>query len=258
MKKRALILSGVSVVAAAAVIMYGTTLFPGRKIQAFEESYLRPQYDFIGEGSRFTEYDVTLENGHLLETEDFSLMLPNQYTKEAEEGTEKAIYWVQQEEDVVEFVAVFEPTLPLASAMQSDPGRNFDVNLPTPDDLEEGYEKLCGAYPESEYEMFKYMALLDLEEFDASDYDKAYAFCQLASLKCVYCSGADPFVYENDKICGILYDCADSVKVKSDQKHYVMTFAFYDRSDLNHRYTIQIVSPSMDTIYGVINSITMK
>ncbi len=260
MKTRALVLTGVSVVATAVVAVYGTVLFPGRKIKAFEAEYLRPLYEIYGEGADFTEYSAKIENGQLVENDYFSLMIPDDFSflEDGEEAGTTTYQLVSEDDSVQAAIIVTDGEAEaLPSLRQIDLSHLFEQKLPEPKDLEEGYEKLCGDYPDSLYEEYKYMALLDLDDFDSTDYDKAYAFCQLAAFKGINCTGTDAYVYENNDICGVLY-IDKNCTLQTNEQTFSALFSFYDVSDLNCAYSVRIFTDSMDLVNGVINSISMK
>lgn len=260
MKKKALVLTGVSVAAAAAVAVYGTILFPGRKIKAFEAEYLRPCYLDCGESAKFTEYSAKIENGYLVENDVFSLMLPEAFVYEGEySDSEEKVYKEAAEDGTIRNIVVVQngSSERMPSLREINLNKLFEVDLPEPKNLEEGYEKLCGGYPYSMYEEEKCVAQLDLENFDYTDYNKAYAFCELSALKAIYGYDSDAYVYENEEICGVLY-ISKNVTLKDNKQAFSALFRFYDASNLNRSYSVQIVTESMDLVNGVINSITMK
>lgn len=260
MKKKALVLTGVSVAAAAAVAFYGTVLFPGRKIKAFEAAYLRPCYLDCGESAKFTEYSAKIENGYLVENDVFSLMLPEAIVYEGEgSDSEEQVYKEAAEDGTIRNIVIVQngSSERMPSLREINLNKMFEVDLPEPKDLEEGYEKLCGGYPDSMYEEEKCVAQLDLENFDYTDYNKAYAFCELSALKGIYGYDSDVYVYENGNICGVLY-VNEMLRITGNPDSFGVIFNFYDTSNLNRSYSVQIVTESMDFVNGVINSITMK
>lgn len=258
MKTKAMVLIAVGVVAAAAVTVCGTFIYPSLAIKKFEEAYLRPMYDVCGEGAKFTQYSTKIENGQLVENDCFSLMIPDGFSLLEEEPGTTTYQLVSEDKSKQALITITdgeEQSLP--SLHQIDLNQQFEQKLPAPKNLEEGYEKLCGDYPDSLYEEYKYMALLDLDDFDFTDYDKAYAFCQLATFKGINCWGADANVYENEEICGVLYVDKNNT-LKNNKQAFSALFRFYAADDLNCAYSVEVVTDSMDTVSGVINSITMK
>jgi len=260
MKTKALVLIAVAVVAAAAVTICGTLIYPSFAIKKFEAEYLRPMYETYGKGENFTQYSTKIENGQLVENDYFSLMIPEGFSllEEGEEPGTTAYQLVSEDKSKQALILITdgeEEEFP--SLHQIDLYQLNGVKLPEPKNLEEGYEKLCGGYPDSLYEEYKYMALLDLDDFDSTDYDKAYAFCELATLKCGICCGSDAYVYENEEICGVLY-ISKNVTLKDNKQAFSAVFRFYDASYLNSAYSVEVITDSMDTVSGVINSITMK
>ncbi len=249
-----------AVVAAAAVIVCGTVVYPSLAIKKFEEDYLRPMYETCGKGENFTQYSTHIENGQLVENDYFSLMIPDGFSllEEGEESGTTTYQLVSEDNSKQGFIIITDgeaEAFPLLH--QVDLYQLNGVKLPEPKNLEEGYEKLCGGYPDSSYEQDKCVVLLDLNDYDYTDYDKAYAFCELATLKCGICCGSDAYVYEDEDICGVLY-INKNVTFKDNKQAFSSLFRFYDASDLNSDYSVEVITDSMDTVSGVINSITMK
>lgn len=255
MKCTALILTA-ALVSAFASAVYCAVWYPNHRIKALERDYLRPTYDIMGKGSMFTEYDTELAQGTTVENDYFSMMLPEGFAPKSQDtGVES---YAMQTEDSTGIIVTNGNPAKTPSLQQIDLNQYYEFTLPQPANLEHGYMELCGMYPESSYEQDKCAVLLDVAEFDYMDYDRAYAFCQLATLRGLQCWGVvDAYVYEHNDISGVLY--VKDVEFKKAQKDgFMSNFVFYSNDDHNTPYAVEIVSDSMDIICGVINSITMK
>lgn len=197
----------------------------------------------------FTDFSIK-GKGDLMKVDNgyISLELPSKYSRD--ESKNSFVF----KTDNKHFVYVTDPSdnsdLNLLNAdihtVLADSPDNIGIN-----EITEGFEKLGCGLPDSAYNTHKCMYLVDSSNSCFWDYNKSLAYSILAAGK-FYITAAvstdEIYLYERDKVCGIIYVIRheDSVEIQS---------SFYSTDDLNTEHMILMNAEDADEAFGIINSL---
>lgn len=207
----------------------------------------------------FTEYSAEPDFESItVDNEKFSVSIPENFThKDTGEVTSLNIY-ISPDEEHYEFIMLTGIEGEEVNLLNPETYTDSE-NIPENIDIEEvgsWFEKLGHGLPNSTYNTFKCIALLERDDFSFCDLEQSVAFVIMGMFKEIlyYEDYEYVYIYERDDICGI-------IQIKRDKKDetnfdgYKVTFEFFSTDDLNKSYTLMMGMQSLDDIYAIVNSV---
>lgn len=206
----------------------------------------------IGESaSPFTHYDVTAENTMEISNGKMAISIPQGYIEKDMGDLDCQLYTADQTQ---KFTIIL-----------MDPSDNSYMNLLSEDNLdtldvkvrigrkqmERGFEKLGNGCPDSGYNAYKCIYMLEEDDYSFWDLEKGVAFAVTGVLKQITPSWGTVYMYDNGDVCGFVHINEFSAP---EEAKYRGTLELYSKSDLNNVSTIMIMANTAEEIYAVANS----
>lgn len=209
----------------------------------------------VGESAiYFTKYDILAEDVQTIDNGKIAIDIPADYVKrEFEEGSEISMQIYHSADK--SYTVLFGMPDDLSGLNLLDP-ENFDSTVSDlkfsigMEQLKSGFEAIGNGLPDSAYNTFKCMALLDSEDNSFWNFNQATAFLVTGTLKTMLVGYAETEICENGDICALINyysqeNADDPVKA---------ILEIYDKNDLNTVNTVLVAAPDRDGIYEVLNS----
>lgn len=124
--------------------------------------------------------------------------------------------------------------------------------------MRKDFEEICGYVPDSRYEAYKCMILLDIGKLDFPDYEKSNLINALLETRNAFFADHDKvYIYEKDGVNGVLTikreysEALDRIHTKGD-------FTFFTEDDPDTSYRIVITDPDEEDIFKIINTVRFK
>lgn len=247
MKKRVIKISAIVVGALIIVWFCVYILLPRIMLYKIAKDYL-PNIDKSAE--YFTDFNIvnndvqTVDNGYV------SVKIPSNYSQDTRKL--ELLPYFYQSPDEEEVVMLLEGLDDLSGLNFLDPEMYEDIDGVSKDmgvkEIKSGFESIGKGLPDSAYNTYKLLFLLDKDDYSFWNLKKGTCFLISAVLKEILVSNYDEiYLYENDNICG-------TIMIDKKEEKYSVTFSVYDVNDLNNTCTILISVKNLDDAYAVINS----
>lgn len=250
MKKRVIKISAI-VVGILIIGWFGIYfLLPRIMLYKMVKDYL-PNIDKSAE--YFTDFSIA-SNGSVItvNNEYISLKIPSNYHRQTTKYELADIYRSFDDKETVFFMKEPDDLSPMNLLCPE----NYEDIEDIPNELgikeiTQGFKSLGNGVPDSAYNTYKCMCLVDRDDYSFWDIKKGTCFAIIAFMKEILVPRYDEiFLYEKDNIRGIV--CVTH-NYGENEFEYVL-FNFFNSNDLNTAYSVQIVVGNLDDAYAVINS----
>ncbi|MBQ8569145.1 MAG: hypothetical protein IJ446_08005 [Oscillospiraceae bacterium] len=256
-KTKKIIIIIVTVVLLAAFFIW--VLLPRIIFKSFADKYLDDCFDVKGSYFEAENYSVTNDSYVTVSNKYISLDIPadlvpyNDFPDEngyprfyfTEPKTSKSLCLLQPSTDKFD---ITDPAY--TEGMENE--ANMKVAL---EELIEAIESFGNGIPDSKYNTYKAIYLLEREDNSFWNFNKAVGFNTLGSLRAISVNGYESvYIYETDDICGTVLIEKD-IDEEKGYSGYSAVFDAYLYDDLNTNYTVMINMESLEEIYAVINSV---
>jgi len=204
------------------------------------------------EGKMFEFYDVSDSSLTQIETDYLTIGIPGDFTLGDSDVIE--IYKSADGKEQVgisnnvsdEKIAFFDPEYDETSEI-------FGIEYSF-DDLKKGFEKLGYGIPDSTYNTYKCLYLLDeKKDYSFWDYEKGLAYANAAYVKNELAWMDVHYVYEKDDIYALIME-----KNTTDDGMIRLYVDVFDPDDLNTSNLVSITVKDRQQAYAIINSIKVK
>ncbi|MBD5137790.1 MAG: hypothetical protein HDT24_00470 [Ruminococcus sp.] len=253
MKKRVItisaIVAGIIVIGALFLFVLLPRLMIYKSVQEF----------ILGMGKSaeyFTEYSVTNDSFSLVDNGEFSVKIP--YGLELQDEISENLMAYENSDESMHVLMI--KGYDASHLNMFDPENYTDVSETDMhmelEELTEGFEIIGKGYPDSAYGSLKCMHLIDSDDYNFWDLKSARIFAVMGYFKAASepLMGHDIFIYEQEKICGIVgLSCRENADTGSAT--YNVQFEFFKTDDLNTEYVLIIRAESLDEAYAIINSV---
>ena len=252
MKKRVIVIS--SIIAGIIVIglFFFWVLMPRITLYKMVNNYL-PSIDKSAE--YFTDFSITNNDVITINNGYVSLKIPSSF-KPSESST-GLIPYLYQNEETQEGIMLMAEQSNMSDLNLLNPTMYKDIegipdNLAL-DEIIDGFEMLGNGLPDSAYGTYKCMLLTDRDDYSFWNLKKGICFSISAVLKEIIISSYDEILlYEKDDIRGLIFIYPNH---NSEDSTIGLVFDIYNADDLNTVQTLIINVNSLDTAYGIINSV---
>ncbi len=204
----------------------------------------------VGEAATyFTAYDVRSEDVQTISNGHIAIDIPAEYVQKDVELNSPIIY--QNSEKT-------------ASILLTAPDDRSDLNLMNADSFSEtvsglrgvysvnqirkGFERLGNGLPDSAYNTYKCIHLLDEDDNSFWNFNQGLAFLITGTLKGIVPAFGEVEIYETEDICGFV-----EVSVQEDGS-ISGWLTIYRADDLNTVSSVKFTGMDRETIYAVMNS----
>ncbi|MBE6850364.1 MAG: hypothetical protein E7504_01275 [Ruminococcus sp.] len=206
--------------------------------------------DDVGEAATyFTEYDVrnedvqTIDNGHI------TIDIPADYTIKDTHIDSVTIY--KKPETNLTLLMIDSDNMSEMNLLKEENLSEYltDVqfNIGTKQ-LTKGFEALGNGLPDSAYNTFKCIWMLDKEDNSFWNINQATAFFVTGTLKNILIQYENTMIYETDDICGFVG------YTQLDNGTFRVRLEMYQTDDLNTVSTVMLRVKDLETAYAVMNS----
>lgn len=206
--------------------------------------------DDVGEAATyFTEYDVrnedvqTIDNGHI------AIDIPADYTIKDTHIDSVIIY--KKPETNLTLLMIDSDNMSEMNLLKEETLSEYltDVqfNIGTKQ-LTKGFEVLGNGLPDSAYNTFKCIWMLDKEDNSFWNTNQATAFLVTGTLKNILIQYENTMIYETDDICGFVG------YTQLDNGIFRVRLEMYQTDDLNTVSTVMLRVKDLETAYAVMNS----
>lgn len=206
----------------------------------------------VGEGaSSFTHYDVTGDNTKEINNGKMTISIPEGYI-EKDMGERECQMYTADESQKYTIVLMDPLDMSYMNLLSEENLENSDINIKLgSEQIKKGFEKLGKGCPDSGYNTYKCIYLLEEDDYSFWDLEKGMAYSVAGFLKHVSPSWGTVYIYDNGDVCGFVHinELSDPNKAK-----YRGTLELYSKSDLNTVSTIMIMANTAEEIYAVANS----
>lgn len=214
----------------------------------------------VGKGAEyFTEYDVTDSSLAVKDSPNYSIGVPADYEqKELSEGFPAAVYQDSENNDL-SVMLMYESSD--YSEMSLFDKANFEDEIDDDSydtivsELEKWFGALGNGLPDSAYGTLKCVYMLDDSDRSFWNIGQNIAFGIMGIMKQgMPLFGDTVLIYETDEMCGII----TISRPTEEQEGYHAIADMFSTDELNTPYTVTIRSESIEEIYAIINSMTIK
>ncbi len=245
----------VLIVAAAIIIvmLFFWVLLPRIGLSVALSEYV----PFVGEAAEYyTEYDVTDDSLVVVDAEHCTIGIPADFVKKDLSAEFTSVYYHDPDNDGLS-VMIVEPQDDLERLSLfyrghyenvSDEQYEFIISV-----LEKWYDALGHGIPDTAYDTYKCVHLLDESDRGFWNMGRSIAFGIMGILKLQMPMFGDYCIYETDEMCGFV-----SVSHHADEDYYYVTAEMYSVDDLNQPYNFIIRTKTVEEAYAIVNSITIK
>lgn len=254
MKRRLKIIAPIAVVVILLGIAYLLILHPRIMLYSVVKEFIK---GIPYSADYFTEYTVHNDTYTQFGTDWYTLELPPDIQLQPHlEGSSLRQYKNPDE------------TITVILSGKSD---NSDFNMYAPENYGEistaelnmelerfknGFDKIGKGHPDSAYGLLKCAALINSDDYDFWDLEKAYAFSVVGLFKALNepITGRYHLIYESEEICGI-FSYSNKTDEETNAEYYSAWFDFYSTDDLNTAYCITAKTQTLEEAYAIVNSI---
>lgn len=236
----------------AVLVILWHIMFPRIYMRFFFITKLAPIVDPPAEA--FTAYDITLENGQTASIDGLTMTIPNDFTLRETNDKYSIVY--DHPEPAINSIVV--------SGAQDVSHMNLTVKENAETlmseyfyqtncrNLTKGYTALGYGTPDSAYNVYKAVALLEADNYSFWNWQQNYAYAMCCGLNATifYHPYYDRYIYETEDICGIVFYS----DLSGDSAYAYM----FSTDDLNTMYTIFGECDSQEKLYGMLNSIVIE
>lgn len=222
--------------------------------EAFYRNWLQPRLEVynavqdlapdVGEPFEyFTDFSIknnntfTYENGHI------SVELPADFVKGEISRSDE--YYEKNER---EWLSIVEPTVQKTSFFFIPPEYWDEISKPKLEAMKKSFESFGLGYPETAYDLFKAIYLLENEDYNFWDLDAAKTYLIAGDYKLTPVFDEITLIYERDDIRGFI----DLREMENGK--YTVALRIFTTADLDVRTVITIRTDSLEEAYGIINS----
>ncbi len=212
---------------------------------------------YVGEAAEYyTEYDVTDDSLVIVDAEHCTIGIPADHVqKELAEGF-TSVYYYDPDNDNMS-VMIIDPQEDLEGLSLFYRGHYEDVTDEQYEFiisvLEKWYDALGHGIPDTAYDTYKCVHLLDESDRGFWNMGRSIAFGIMGILKLQMPMFGDYCIYETDEMCGFV-----SVSHHADEDYYYVTAEMYSVDDLNQPYNFIIRTKTAEEAYAIINTIELK
>lgn len=248
MKKRIIIIS------VTALVLLGIG-------EMFYRNWLQPRLDVynmvqekipdIGEPFEyFTDFSIKNDNTFTLENGHISVEIPADFTEV--EPSEYSGHSAEYERVEDEWLWITKPTEQNTTFFFTAARFSNEISAPKTDAVKNAFESFGLGYPETAYDLFKAIYLLENEDYNFFNLDAAKTFLFAGEYKVNPISDETTLIYERDDIRGFI-DIRNNGNPDENGK-YTAALRIFTTADIDVRTVIQIRTNSLEEAYGIINS----
>lgn len=254
MKRRLKIIAPIAVVVILLGIAYFLILHPRIMLYGAVKEFIK---GIPYSADYFTEYNVHNDTYTQLETDWFTLELPHDLQPQrfledsptrkykTNDGITQVIICGESDNSALNMYAPEN-----YSEMSTD-----ELNMGL-EGFKNGFDKIGKGHPDSAYGLHKCAALINSDDYDFWDLEKAYAFSVVGLFKALNepITGRYHLIYESEEICGI-FSYSNKTDEETNAEYYSVWFDFYSTDDLNTAYCITAKTQTLEEAYAIVNSI---
>ncbi len=198
----------------------------------------------------FTDFSIKNDNTFTFEDGHISIELPADFTEV--EPRKYSRMSAEYERGENEWLWVVKPTEQNTTFFFTTARFSNKIPAPDRDAVKKSFESFGLGYPETAYELFKAMYLLENEHYNFFDLDAAKTFLFAGDYKARGFADETTLIYERDDIRGFI-DIRDHGN-PDENGNYTLSLRIFTTNDLDVRTVIQIRTSSLEEAYGIINS----
>lgn len=206
----------------------------------------------VGESALpFTHYDVTGDNTMEISNGKITISIPEGYIEKDMGDLGAQMYTAPQTQTFT--IILMDPSdISYMNLLSEDNLNSLDVKVKiSRKQVERGFEKLGNGCPDSGYNAYKCIYMLDDDDYSFWDLEKGVAFAVTGILKQIMPFWGTVYMYDNGDVCGFVHinELSDP-----DTAPYRGTLELYSKSDLNNVSTVMIMANTPEEIYAIANS----
>ena len=206
----------------------------------------------VGESAApFTHYDVTGDNTMDVSNGRMTISIPEGYIEKDMGDLGAQMYTADQTQKFT--IIIMDPSdMSYMNLLSEDNLKSLDVNVNfTRKQIERGFEKLGNGCPDSSYNAYKCIYMLEDDDYSFWDLEKGIAFAITGILKQIMPYWGTVYMYDNGDVCGFVHI---NEFTEPEEAKFRGTLELYSKSDLNNVTTIMIMANTAEEIYAVANS----
>lgn len=120
--------------------------------------------------------------------------------------------------------------------------------------LTKGYTALGYGTPDSAYNVYKAVALLEADNYSFWNVNQGFAYVISGMIKNTSFIADHNYIYETEDICGIIH----VRELPEDECKYYIVADMFSTDDLGTAHGLLIKTNNLDLAYSMINSITIE